>query len=988
MNLKYTSLFILSVTSLRLDAQTKPYFQQKVDHTIQVTLDDKAHFLHGSMSMRYTNNSPDTLQYIYMHLYPNAYSVDNSAFSRQAVENGSTQHYLSPRSEWGYIDSLKFEQDGLPAKIAMTGEVDIIRLMLPEVILPGQSTEISTPFRVKIPRTFSRLGHEGNSYQITQWFPKPAVYDREGWHPMPYLDQGEFYYEYGSYDVSITLPENYVVMATGDLKTGSEQAWLDQKALQAIADSFTSVQKGDIRSSDKVKTIRYTEDNVHDFAWFADKAWLVRKDTVAVPGSDNIATAYVAYRPESHQSWGSSLQATKDALRVYSERVGAYPYKTVKVVEGALSAGGGMEYPTVTVIAPGNGPMNDVVIIHEVGHNWFQGILGSNERMHPWMDEGINSYYEKIAADISDTAKNREGVMEALQNRSYALPMNVRKSMAIGLPSEEYTNAAYGMDVYGKSPVILRWLAAYMGQEDFDKAMQDYFDTWKFKHPQPADLEAVFRAHSTRDLDWFFTDGLYSGKPIDFAVRKSRSGAEGTTFTVKNRTGFRGPVALQADSSGTFYWLAPFKGKADLLIPGDVKRAELAPFIPDHDLTNNSSKRSFALKPLAGLKESYSKRMFIAPALGYNVYDRFMLGAAFHNIQVAERSFQYFLAPMYSFKAQTAVGTGFLSKAFYPVSGLFREIDLNLEAKRFSYRRTFLEDYDNPRQQFLKVAPELRLMFRRSHPRSSIDQYLSLKAYYIEEGQFRFDRSPVDSNMFYPSRDGAISRYYGSVKYAFANNRTFNPYSFNAAATFGETFAKLSAEANLKIDYFYKDKAIYLRGFAGKMYHINTDAVNNDRYSFAATYSGWNDYLYDQTFVGRNMQSSLASQQIYIREGGLKVPTLMYADQVGLSNNWMAAVNLEVDLPIGLPVRLFADFLTIADARNVNAAGSRWLYDAGVSVKVLRMMDVYFPLLMSQEYGDYKTSVLGKNAFLKTITFKFDLDKVYWPRFQRSVLGM
>ncbi|RYD99813.1 MAG: M1 family peptidase [Sphingobacteriales bacterium] len=986
MNFKYFTAVLLALGSGKALAQIpyKPYFQQRVDHTIQVALDDKTHILSGTMKMHYTNNSPDTLEYIYMHLYPNAYSVDNSAFSKQAVENRSTAHYLSKKADWGYIDSLSFEQDGMSAKIVMTQDVDIIRVLLPQPILPGGSSELTTPFRVKIPRTFSRLGHEGNSYQVSQWFPKPAVYDKNGWHPMPYLDQGEFYSEYGSYDVSITLPENYVVMATGNLQTESEVNWLDEKVKQAIVDSFKSTVKGKIPSSEKKKTIRYTEDNIHDFAWFADKRWLVRKDTVAVPGSDLVSTVYVAYSPASHKSWGSSVQATKDAIKLYSEKVGPYPYRTVKVVEGALSAGGGMEYPTVTVISPGNGAMNDMVIIHEVGHNWFYGILGSNERMHPWMDEGINSFYEKV---VVDTATNqKKNPLEDLQSRSYALTMATRQSMAIGLPSAEYTNPAYGIDVYGKAPAYLKWLQEYMGPDHFDTAMKAYFETWKFKHPQPEDFAAMFQKHSTKSLDWFFTTGLHSDKPVNYAIKGIRNTAAGKLVRIKNKTGFEAPVAIQVDSSAQLYWTEPFKGTTTLMVPGNFKEAHIASFIPDYYLPDNTNKRSFAVKAFGSLSQSVQNKLFIAPALGYNVYDRFMLGLSFHNVQLPERSFQYFLAPMYSFKANTVVGTGVISKAFYPNSELFREIDLNLEGKRFSYSRTFLEDYDNPRQQYLKIAPELRFVFKKPSPRSPLNQYLSLKGYYIQEGRFAYDQ--VDSNVYHPRKDGYNAALYGRIKYELEHNRTFNPYSFSAEVQAGETFAKVSATANLKIDYFYKKKAIYLRAFGGKMFHFNTDPIENSRYSFAATYSGWNDYLYDQTFAGRNMSNTLAAQQIYIKDGGMKVPTLMYANPIGISNDWMAAFNIKVDLPVGLPVQLFADFLTIADAKNVNPEGSKWLYDAGISFKVLNFADVYIPVLMSKEYQDYKTSVLGKNSFFKTIAFKFDLDKIYWPRMQREPLGM
>src|SRR5690606_235777 len=191
------------------NAQQKPYFQQRVDHQIKVRLDDKSHYLHGEMTMRYTNNAPDTLREIYMLVYPNAFSTDRSAFAIQSVENGNTAFYLADKEDWGFIDSLFFEQSGLPVAFTPTQQPDIIRLNLAEPIPPGGSTELHTPFRVKIPKAFSRLGHEGQSYHIAQWYPKPAVYDAQGWHLIPYLDQGEFYYEFGSYDVSITLPENY-----------------------------------------------------------------------------------------------------------------------------------------------------------------------------------------------------------------------------------------------------------------------------------------------------------------------------------------------------------------------------------------------------------------------------------------------------------------------------------------------------------------------------------------------------------------------------------------------------------------------------------------------------------------------------------------------------------------------------------------------------------------------------------------------------------
>src|SRR5690606_581980 len=181
-------------------------------------------------------------------------------------------------------------------------------------LLPGDSLLISTPFRVKIPKSFSRLGHVGQSYQISQWFPKPAVYDAAGWHPMPYLDQGEFFSEFGAYEVTIDVPENYIVMASGELPEASpERDWLDSLSrLPLPADTLYKDYFPE--SSTQRKVLHFKGTRMHDFAWFADKRWIVRKDTVSVPGNSGIVTAYACYLPRYQQAWSESLDALRTAL--------------------------------------------------------------------------------------------------------------------------------------------------------------------------------------------------------------------------------------------------------------------------------------------------------------------------------------------------------------------------------------------------------------------------------------------------------------------------------------------------------------------------------------------------------------------------------------------------------------------------------------------------------------------------------------------------
>ncbi|HNK40740.1 MAG TPA: hypothetical protein PL002_06110, partial [Flavobacteriales bacterium] len=220
-------VLLLAVQGVRAQS----YFQQEVNYRIDVRLDDAKHELHAFEQFDYHNNSPQTLDTIWIHLWPNAYKDRSTALCDQLDRmNNFGLHYATPEQR-GFLDSLAFTvgPSSVPVQWGPHPEhIDIAWIKLPSPLAPGEHTTISTPFRVRIPSaSFSRLGHAGQAYFITQWYPKPAVLDSEGWHPMPYLTQGEFYSEFGSFDVRITLPANYVVGATGELQDAHERAWLD-----------------------------------------------------------------------------------------------------------------------------------------------------------------------------------------------------------------------------------------------------------------------------------------------------------------------------------------------------------------------------------------------------------------------------------------------------------------------------------------------------------------------------------------------------------------------------------------------------------------------------------------------------------------------------------------------------------------------------------------------------------------------------------------
>ncbi len=687
----------------------KEYFQQDVAYDINVQLDDENHTLSAFEKITYTNNSPDTLQFIWFHLWPNAYKNDSSALAHQFLRLGSTRFKYTKEKDRGYIDSLDFSVDSVNAKWDYHPEwIDVAKVTLPKPLLPKGTVTIETPFFVKLPKVISRLGHTGKHYEITQWYPKPAVYDKDGWHPMPYLNMGEFYSEFGSFDVKITLPRNYRIMATGDLVNGeTELAWLD--SLASIGDSLKTLDKKgfkeaikklrkeskkakkkkkdtDAESEDSVivKTVHFRQDKVHDFAWFADPYWIVQKGKLWLEDSTRQVTLWSMYLPKNAKLWKSSIEYLHDAGFWYSMFYGDYPYNHITAVDGDMSAGGGMEYPNITVISrAGSKGLLEYVIMHEVGHNWFYGILGNNERDHTWMDEGLNEYtniryWEKKYTDrnnqflLQDFVQNKLGVGKNFDIHSFhylsfagigkskdAQPLNISAN-------DNFNNSNYGQN-YMRTAVMMRFLQHYIGEEKMDEIMQDFYETWKFRHPQPDDLKYFFDKHVNEDVNWFFENVFEKTSYIDFGISK-----KGNMFWLTNFGTFNVPVEISFyDQSGeeiSRSWISINEQITQLDAPPNSASATIDPdqYMPDVDRTNNATRRGIKTHFIFDKPSYYDRDIYVVPWLfSYNTYNGFTPGLVLWNGFLPgydKRSVGLTLT--YDFKNNKPVGGLLLSKGF------------------------------------------------------------------------------------------------------------------------------------------------------------------------------------------------------------------------------------------------------------------------------------------------------------------------------------
>lgn len=494
------------------------YWQQYLHYSIDVSLNDQDKTLTGAETIVYKNNSPETLTYIWFHIYPNAYKDQSTALYQQIMNDPEKRDKLK-KYKAGFITGLAFTVNGTTAETEAHPKlqyIDIIKVLLNQPLLPGDSVTISTPFKVQLPSYFSRSGFSDGEFMACQWYPKPAVFDKNGWHEMPYLDRGEFYSEYASYKVNITLPADYVVSATGELTTAAESAMY-----KAIGNYNTANRNDKVprlyTSSDKIKTLSYYADSVPDFAWFADKKLVIQYDTVQLP-SGKIIDAYTYSHPNKNSPWANSIDFVKDAVHHYSAWIGDYAYPVVQAVEGPKNnSSGGMEYPMVTLITSPNAKLEtlDAVITHEVGHNWFMSMLGTNERDHPWMDEGLNSYYqfryeaEKYRSNSLFGDKIPAGLKKLseadFQSSVYSAIANVAVPDAIETVSSAFaTGNDYALTAYIKTAYWMYLLQNALGADKVDAAFQNYFKQWKFKHPQPSDMQAAFEQSVNGSLKSFF----------------------------------------------------------------------------------------------------------------------------------------------------------------------------------------------------------------------------------------------------------------------------------------------------------------------------------------------------------------------------------------------------------------------------------------------------------------------------------------------------
>ena len=543
---KLTLIFLLIPLIGKSQSGSTTYWQQKVEYEMDIDMNVNTNQFTGEQKLTYYNNSPDTLNNVYYHLYFNAFQPGSMMDIRSLNiadpdrRVGDRISKLSPE-EIGYQHIKSLKQDGKDVTYKVDGTILTVRLAKP--ILPGKKVVFKMEFEAQVPIQIRRSGRdssEGIRYSMSQWYPKLAEYDELGWHTDPYIGR-EFHGVWGDFDVKIKIDPTYTVAATGYLQDADK-----------IGHGYEAAGV-EVKTSDKPITWNFKAQNVHDFVWAADSDY---KHTTAQVPNGPVLHFFYQENDDNKDAWEQLPEYMTKAMSFVSDNFGKYPYEKYSFIQGG---DGGMEYPMATLIT-GDRNINSLLgtAVHELLHSWYQGVLATNESLYSWMDEGFTSYASSVTMrHLRDPNSTDDPHMNSY--RAYFMMANSGDEEPLTTHADHYhTNRSYSINSYAKGAVFAHQLSYVVGQETFMKGMKRYFYDWKFKHPTASDFIRCIEKTSGLQLGWYLEKFGQTTDQIDYGIKTVVGDGDATYVTLEKVGEMMMPIDLYVeyeDGSTEIYYI-------------------------------------------------------------------------------------------------------------------------------------------------------------------------------------------------------------------------------------------------------------------------------------------------------------------------------------------------------------------------------------------------------------------------------------------------
>jgi len=534
-------LFLFLITSFYSFAQLKNYYQQHIVYNMDIDVDVEKFTYKGKQNIIYTNNSPDELKVVYFHLYWNAFQPNSMLDQRiqylgNEADKRMTKDVAGKRvsrikdlaaDKIGYQRISKLLQNGKNVKFEVQGT--ILKVELSEPIKPNSSTKFDMEWTSQVPEQIRRSGRnnaEGIALSMTQWYPKMAEYDYEGWHCWDYIGR-EFHGVYGDFNVNISIDKNYIIGAGGVLQNPKEVKGYDENS-KIVTKNNKAIWK-------------WKANNIHDFAWAADPDYFV--DKIQVPDGPLVYLVY--QKNEKTLIWEQTKPKVSQFFTIMNNEFGKYLYPSYSFIQGG---DGGMEYGMCSLILGQTNSLPGLcsLMFHEGAHSWYQHIIGTNESIRQWMDEGFTTYAEEYTMSkiFPENYKNSTHFMSDTKNNLTRIQNENKEEMACRLADHFETGRGYGNAAYTKGAMFLAQLGYIMGEENLHKTLREYYKIWKLKHPIDTDFLHIAQTVSGMDLKWFLNYMIYTTEKINYTIKNVQADGKSTLILLERIEKFPMPIDL------------------------------------------------------------------------------------------------------------------------------------------------------------------------------------------------------------------------------------------------------------------------------------------------------------------------------------------------------------------------------------------------------------------------------------------------------------
>jgi hypothetical protein len=597
---KHFQQAVINQTRTKEGLPGKNYWTNKAAYRIQATLAPETKILQASGELEYFNHSSDTL-------YQLVLKVRQNLHQEGAVRNRSVDITGGVTFTRVAVDGRVLLSRNRRYKSGYTIIGTVMYVDLKEPLFPGETAFLEFDWQFKVPEPKNpRMGQDGEVYFLGYWYPQFAVYDDVmGWDDEPYLGNGEFYMDFADYDVKLTVPEGWIVAATGQLQNSEEilnrdvirrleKAKESDKVVTVVDREDQFPGKSTLESENGLLTWHYIAKNCRDFAFGASERFIWQ--AVRAKTNHNQNTLIQTFYRWGTSSWDKAALYGQFSVEYLSKNLSVYPYPQISIVEGIIP--GGMEYPMITLIGGRRSEFTlFAVIFHEIAHLWFPMLVSSDEKTFTWMDEGLVTYYTNIGKDT---------YFEKFKSWSLELDRYIhfaKTGMEVEVSRHADRFPVYGLARrvagYGKPAIMLRSLKAVIGEETFNKAIKDYIRSWQYRHPYPYDFFNIIEAHYGKDLDWFWTPFIYETWQLDQALTRVDETPTEITIAIEDKGLIPLPVFLRLTDSLKQHrfvrlpvdgWLSG-KRQIEVTLPGSgYQRVDIDPerYFPDIDTTNNS----------------------------------------------------------------------------------------------------------------------------------------------------------------------------------------------------------------------------------------------------------------------------------------------------------------------------------------------------------------------------------------------------------------